>query len=240
MKKVSIVFFLFLLGNSFAQNFGAKTKELSWADKNYFSSGAVGFLLDFYSSPGTPYQAVLTYYDEYTRVTTYDTVTYYKGIGGYSLVNLTYEARFNIANNKDISSLSIDVPFNVGFLLGSVAETHTSKSEFVFASVMESQNTALGLIFRVPLILSFNKGYHATYNNIEHKGYSLGIGIQNSFNVYTEPSEVNKVKKVWTHPVFRYAFKTDKIGMFHGMEVTAGYWNGWNLRMGFVYVFNYD
>ncbi|MBI1307495.1 MAG: hypothetical protein GC181_12910 [Bacteroidetes bacterium] len=81
-----------------------------------------------------------------------------------SLVGMGFEPRINLINFRDKASISFSVPADAHLAI-SVSNPDDEVSTGFFAA-------------SIGFFTDFNMGNHATYNNIDRKGYSVGIGLR--------------------------------------------------------------
>lgn len=127
---------------------------------------------------------------------------YYRKREYFGVFNFNYEPRVNVYNVRDYFSLSVALP--VGISLGDNAEN-------------------FGLAARAGAFAQANFFYHATYNNIDMRGFYLGWGPYRIMN-FTAPEDGGP--QAWTHWTFRGGMKRQgkRLGWQYGLMYSGGRW----------------
>ncbi len=149
MKKIALICYVFISFNSFGQNYNTDASKYTFLEKNYFSQYRVGALLGI--SPGF-------------EVTPSTRPAYKSAVTMVSIVNIGYNARFNIKDFDDKASIALTAPVDLSLGLGiSYPNDYVNTGFLTLAS---------------GLFIDFNYGYHSTYNNIDKSGFTVGLGMR--------------------------------------------------------------
>jgi|GEM_PF-4586090 len=156
----------------------------------------------------------------------------YGGFTCFTLIDFCAEPRLNLINIKDKASISLDLVLSGG--VTNIAAEIASETKGTFR--IPSKPANIGLIGNGTILLSLNFKYHSTYNNIDHGGFSFGGGIQQTA-IATKKGE--DLPKSWYQILARVSFKSDWITGFQGVDISAGFLNGFSIRSGIVFILNY-
>jgi hypothetical protein len=114
-----------------------------------------------------------------------------------SIGSVGYEMRYNLYSYSDKASISLSIPFDAS--LGLAISTPNDGVNTGFFALSSG------------VMLDFNTGYHSTYNNIDDKGLTIGMG----YRIYKAPlfgiSERDyKFKRITSGLSTRIMYKTDR------------------------------
>jgi hypothetical protein len=117
-----------------------------------------------------------------------------------SIINVGYNARINILDFNEQSSLSFSTPIDFSIGLGISTPDNGVKTGFA---------TLSGASY-----LDFNYGFHSTYNNVQTKGLTAGIGIRTFLSplvgyAATLESDRYKYQTLSYGPAVRFSYKKD-------------------------------
>ena len=217
------------------------TTKISWFNKHVFFSWGLSPLTNgMYSSPKIKLPND-TFYNGSQLVSI---LPNYKKTFGLSIVTLTIHTRINIIDFKGRTSIAINIP--LGFGPSIIFHKYRQSGSFT-----NQNETVVGIHGHFPILLSFNKGFHSTYNNTDNKGWWIGLGVENIISpikVFREDSTVFRDKtfpKVWMQPVIAVGLKSVYMNSEYtpkrkGAEVYIGFLNGWSVRAMFTHIIRYD
>ena len=131
------------------------------------------------------------------------------------LVSGTVEPRFNFLNIKDKASFSINFPLSAGIGVGGAG---FGDLEF-------------------PVLIHYNLGYHSTFNNINHFGFSIGAGLQK--NIYPLRPTDKYATQSWIDYVAAINIKCDQRFM-NTLGIMTGFRNGFSFKISYSIILFYD
>jgi len=179
-------------------------KKLSWMDKHYLSSFTFILLWDMFEYKG---QTVETPYGYKEVINNRE---------GVSILSATYDARINLKNFNERSSISLNVPVTAGLsgITGGDGFFH----------------------MHLPLLVHYNYGYHSTYNNIDHHGFTIGAGAQLTLAPIIPEQNVNTL--AFPMVIGKIGYKSSLRSMT-AYDLTIGFGNGYYFKFGYGIVLNY-
>ena len=136
------------------------------------------------------------------------------GYTGVAIASCAFDLRLNLVDFNDKASFSFNFPITPG--LG------VAKAGF-------------GNVY-FPFMLQYNYGYHSTFNNIDHKGFTVGAGYM--LIMYPIFHGDSYPTKTWSDVVVKAGYKTDSRKL-KNFELMVGTQNGLTIRFGFGLIFDY-
>lgn len=132
----------------------------------------------------------------------------------FNIASCAFDLRLNIVDFNERSSCSFNFPVTAGLGAG---------------------GAGFGTVY-FPFLLQFNYGYHSTFNNIDHKGFTVGGGYMLiKFPLF--PGDRHDTR-TWGDVVVKAGYKTDSREI-KNFELMTGVLNGFSVRFGFGLIFGY-
>lgn len=167
------------------------TSGLSFMKRNFFHSMGGSFAGIFGTGPAESATQTIGGAPDYV---------YFRKHEYFGVFNFNYEPRVNVYNVRDYFSLSVAMP--VGLSLG-------------------DNDDSFGTMVRAGAFAQANFFYHATYNNIDMRGFYLGWG---PYRIMNTSAPKSGAAQAWTHWTFRAGMKRQgkRIGWHYGILYAPG------------------
>ena len=185
--------------------------ELSWKDKNFFSQWGMsgGIAGEILNSPKSQITTVNSDGMSYTHEEESLTLTY---------VSFTYEPRINLLHVRDFFSVSLNTP--------------------VTAALSITTNDETGVFHLVlPAIVHMNFFYHSTYNNINNRGFTVGVGGQ--YIMAPVINQMDGAANFYPQVVAKLGYKYYKKVRGTSFDFTFGFLNGTSYKFTVGKILNY-
>jgi hypothetical protein len=237
-KNLLFIFSFFFSVGLYAQDASSTAvpaRSISWYGRNvFFSWGLSPIMQDIYVEK---FHYLRTDSIQFYGETHYNKYTIEGRISGFTFFSFNFHGRVNVKNIGDKASFSLNVP--AGFGIGVIG------TEQVFRFLGSKENgpdvEIISAHMHLPLFFCYNKGYHSTYNNIDRKGYYMGIGGQFTIAPLVSSKEFRKVEvdPFIFIPGIALGYKSHILENKQGVEFFLGFGHGIFLRATAVHTIRY-
>lgn len=244
MKSIFCILLIFLYSTgvySQAEILIDDTTKVSWSRKHVFFLWGISPLTNSLCSSA---RTMLPNVKSYVGGQLISESRNWKNSFSLAIVTLTLHTRINLIDLKERTSIALNFP--LGF--GPSIMFHNYKHAGAFTNEDEA---VAGIDGHLPVMISYNKGFHSTFNNTDNKGGWIGLGVDYIISpivMFREDTTVfndNSFKRAWIQPVIGMGLKSvymnsETAPRRKGIEVYIGFLNGWSVRAMFTHIIKYD